>query len=131
VVDPEIAALDFCYLTTTGRRTGNPHTIEIWFAVEGEVVFLLAGGGDASDWVRNLRANPTVGLRMGDRDMIARARVVEEAEEDGRARELVYAKYAPRSSGLEGWRDEALPIAIDLPQPPPGPRSGMPTRAEP
>ena len=28
------AADDFCYLTTTGRRTGNPHEIEIWFAVD-------------------------------------------------------------------------------------------------
>ena len=118
MVDRDVAALDFCYLTTTGRRTGNPHTIEIWFAVDDGIAYLLAGGGDASDWVRNLRANPTVGLRLGERDMIARARVVEDPEEDRRARELVYEKYAPRSSGLEGWRDEALPIAIDLPQPP-------------
>jgi len=24
----------FCYLTTTGRRTGRLHTIEMWFALE-------------------------------------------------------------------------------------------------
>jgi hypothetical protein len=24
-------AVQFCYLTTTGRRTGRAHTIEIWF----------------------------------------------------------------------------------------------------
>jgi hypothetical protein len=24
----------FCYLTTTGRRTGRAHTIEIWFALD-------------------------------------------------------------------------------------------------
>lgn len=24
---------DMCYLTTTGRRTGTPHEIEIWFGI--------------------------------------------------------------------------------------------------
>ena len=23
---------DYCYLTTTGRRSGRPHRIEIWYA---------------------------------------------------------------------------------------------------
>jgi hypothetical protein len=25
----------FCYLTTVGRVSGRPHTIEIWFALDG------------------------------------------------------------------------------------------------
>ena len=114
--DGERADLDYCYVTTTGRRSGNPHTIEIWFAVRGDVVYLLSGGGDASDWVKNLRAHPTVGLRLGDRDLICRARIVEDPEEDERARRLLVEKYAPRSSGdLEEWRRTALPVAIELP----------------
>ena len=36
---------DFCYLTTTGRTTGKPHRIEIWFAREGSTVYVLAGAG--------------------------------------------------------------------------------------
>ena len=32
MIDAELAALDFCYLTTTGRTTGETHRIEIWFA---------------------------------------------------------------------------------------------------
>jgi hypothetical protein len=32
-----------------------------------------------------------------------------------RARSLVFSKYAPRSgSDLTGWRDRALPVALDL-----------------
>jgi hypothetical protein len=27
-----LAKLDFCYLTTTGRKSGKPRTIEIWFS---------------------------------------------------------------------------------------------------
>jgi hypothetical protein len=33
--DPrDLADEEFCYLTTTGRVTGRPHEIEIWFALE-------------------------------------------------------------------------------------------------
>ncbi|MFM7719242.1 MAG: nitroreductase family deazaflavin-dependent oxidoreductase [Actinomycetota bacterium] len=111
-----VAALDHCYLTTTGRRTGRPHTIEIWFALEGDRVYLLSGGGDRSDWVRNLREHPTVGLRLGEHDFLARADVVEGGDEDALARRLLFEKYAPRTDeDLEEWRREALVVAIDLP----------------
>lgn len=117
--EAELANLDFCYVTTTGRRSGKPHTIEIWFAMHGDRVFLLSGGGEGSDWVRNLQTNPTVGLRLGDRDMICRARLVEGSEEDELARRLLVEKYRPRYSGdLDDWRRTALPVAIELPEGP-------------
>jgi deazaflavin-dependent oxidoreductase (nitroreductase family) len=112
----ELAELDFCYLTTTGRRSGSPHTVEIWFALHGDVVYVLAGGGEGSDWVKNLMVHPTVGLRLGDRDVICSGRPVVDAEEDELARRLVFDKYRPRDSGdLTDWRARALPVAIDLP----------------
>ena len=112
------ATLDHCYVTTTGRRTGHPHTIEIWFALDERTLYLLAGGGETSDWVRNIRADGTVGLRLGDEDFIARGRVVEDPDEGRKARDLVFEKYAPRNDGLEDWRESSLPVAIDLPAPP-------------
>ena len=110
---------DFCYLTTRGRVTGTPHEIEIWFAldtVQPSTLFLMAGGGDGSDWVRNVRAEPAVTVRVGDTTYAARARVIEAAsEEDERARTLVHDKFAPRYSGdLTEWRGRALPVAVDI-----------------
>src|SRR6185312_13518616 len=43
VTAPDAADLDYCYITTTGRRSGKPHTIEIWFALDGRTLYLLAG----------------------------------------------------------------------------------------
>lgn len=112
----DLAALDFCYVTTKGRRSGTPHTIEIWFALGGAVVYLLSGGGESSDWVKNLQVHPTVGVRLGDRDMICRARVVDDPEEEALARRLLFEKYQARYSGdLSEWRRAGLPVAIDLP----------------
>ena len=106
---------DFCYLTTRGRVTGRRHEIEIWFALEGATLYLRAGGGERSDWVRNLRAAPEVSVRLRDVTYPATARVMEEGPESRRARQLVFEKYQPRYAGsLESWRAAALPVAVDL-----------------
>ncbi len=113
-----LADLDFAYLTTTGRLTGTPHRIEIWFALEGGTVYLLSGGGDRSDWVRNLMISPTVNLTIGDVQRAARARVIEAGtDEDALARRLLVDKYGPRDrSDLRDWGRTSLPIAIEWPQ---------------
>jgi deazaflavin-dependent oxidoreductase (nitroreductase family) len=111
----ELAGEDFCYVTTTGRVTGNPHTIEIWFAVEGDSLFILAGGRERADWVRNIRKTPDVEVRITAVHFRARGRAVDaDSTEDARARALVLAKYAPGNSGLEEWGRTALVVALDL-----------------
>jgi deazaflavin-dependent oxidoreductase (nitroreductase family) len=109
---------DFCYITTTGRRTGNPHRIEIWFAAEpgGRTVYVLAGGRERADFVRNAMAQPRVTVRIGAQEGPATARVLDAGtEEDALARRLVLAKYqAPGQTDLESWGRSALPVAFDL-----------------
>jgi deazaflavin-dependent oxidoreductase (nitroreductase family) len=117
VEEAELSELDFCYVTTTGRSSGRPHTIEIWFALHDARVYVLSGGGEASDWVKNIRVSPTVGLRIGDRDMICRAYVVEDTNEGAMARRLLVEKYRPRYSGdLDEWRETSLPVAFEIPE---------------
>ncbi len=88
---------DYCYLTTTGRRTGRPHRIEIWYAADGDRLYLLSGGGRSSDWVQNLIAEPAVLVELNGDVHAARARTLPDGAEGERARTLVHDKYAPRS----------------------------------
>ena len=105
----------FADLTTIGRKTGLPRTIEIWFAAWQGTVYLLAGGGEQAQWVRNIVADPTVQFRIGDREFPGRARIVSDSAEDGLARDALVAKYQPGyPEDLSSWRRSALPIAIDL-----------------
>jgi len=108
----------FCYLTTTGRRTGRPHTIEIWFVVIGASAYLMSGGRDRADWVRNLVADPEVTLRLGETSWAAEGRVVGEGTaEDADARHQMLAKYAtPGTGDLDAWGRSALVVAIDVPE---------------
>ncbi len=108
----DAAVLD---LTTRGRRTGLPRTIEIWFAARGSTIYLLAGGREAAHWVRNIVADPAVRVVIRGRSFAGRGRLVRDPVEDGIARDALVAKYQPRYGGdLTGWRAASLPVAIDL-----------------
>lgn len=110
-----LAREEFCYLTTTGRITGKPHEIEIWFGLDSETLYMLSGGGDRSDWVKNLRQDPEVEIRITGRTFEGRARIVEDLGEDELARRLLVEKYESSPGSLSNWRRRALPVAVDLP----------------
>ncbi|MGZ4137062.1 MAG: nitroreductase family deazaflavin-dependent oxidoreductase [Actinomycetota bacterium] len=113
---PDPADLDYCYLTTTGRTSGRPHEIEIWFGLHEGVIYLLSGGGSGSDWVKNLIAKPYVTIRLGDETRDTTARLVSAPDEDALARRLLVEKYRPRYSGeLDEWGRTSLPVAVEWP----------------
>lgn len=102
------------YLTTIGRRTGRPHRIEIWFAIEDGRMYLLSGGRDRSDWVRNIQANPQVTVEAHGQSHAGVGRTVQPGTvEDQRARELLVGKYRA-GDNLDGWGRTALPVVIEF-----------------
>jgi deazaflavin-dependent oxidoreductase (nitroreductase family) len=105
-----------CHLQTTGRRSGRPRTIEIWFGTDGARVYLLAGGRRSAHWVRNLEADPRVRLRIGGTTVSGTARVIEGEELEPLARRLLAAKYQGWREGqpLSRWASGSLPVAIEL-----------------
>jgi deazaflavin-dependent oxidoreductase (nitroreductase family) len=115
-LQPGLAGEDFCYVTTTGRVSGRPHEIEIWFAAEESTLYLLSGGGGRSDWVKNMRTHPQVTVRISQSTFTGHARIVIDEQEDHLARRLLAAKYQRWREGrpLSDWARTALPVAIDL-----------------
>ncbi|HET7640121.1 MAG TPA: nitroreductase/quinone reductase family protein [Ktedonobacteraceae bacterium] len=111
----QLADEDFCYLTTTGRISGRAHTIEIWFALNGYTLYMLSGGRDKADWVKNVMRHREVQLRIADVIFAGQARLVTDTEEDALARKIVYDKYTPRDSDdLSDWSRTSLPVAVDV-----------------
>jgi hypothetical protein len=108
-----LAHEELCYLTTTGRSTGTPHEIEIWFAFHEGAFFLLAGGRDTSDWVLNLREAPEATLRIGDVE--APVHADEPGPDDpvqSEARHLLREKYAYEGDDLVSWAKESLLVRL-------------------
>jgi deazaflavin-dependent oxidoreductase (nitroreductase family) len=65
---PESAADVFLYLTTVGRVSGLPRTIEIWFVEHAGCLYVVAERREQAQWVRNIRHNPAVRFRVGRRE---------------------------------------------------------------
>ena len=67
-------------ITTTGRRTGRPHRIELVFhAIDGRI-FISGRPGWPRDWIANLRADPRMTFHLKGplavADLAARGRVI-------------------------------------------------------
>jgi len=90
----------FLYLMTTGRRTGLPREIEIWFTERGGNYSVIAEHRERAHWVQNIQAQPHVHVRLRDRQFDATARVVD----DEREPELAAAVKA-LSEAKYGWSD--------------------------
>ena len=111
----------YLYLTTTGRKTGLPHEIEIWFVASEGRLYVLAEHFHNAQWVKNIMRAPRVRVRVGDREFGAAARALDptdDAEEWQRAQRLAHEKY--------GW-GAGLPVRITpdeaIEPGPPGPTS--------
>lgn len=78
-----MAEREFLYLTTTGRRTGLPREIEIWYVELDGRYYLISELRERADWVRNSLAEPRVQLQIGRHGaaLAGRARVVHDDAE--------------------------------------------------
>jgi len=110
-----LKAEDYCYLTTTGRITGNPHEIEIWFGLNDTTLYLMSGDGK-SDWVKNLRKNPSVTVQIAKHTFSATAHLVIDEKEETMARYMLAEKYQEWEDDktLSEWARTALVVGIDI-----------------
>ena len=104
----DIAEQRVLHLTTIGRRTGLPREIEIWFVVCSERFYLFAETGEAAAWVKNIRQNPEVVVRIGERPIPAMARVLDRETD----REL-WDQVAAIADHKYGWGD-GLPVELGV-----------------
>ena len=67
-------------LTTTGARSGQPHTTPLNYSTDATRLVVIASKGGSPthpDWYRNLVANPEVTLEVGGETFRARASTAE------------------------------------------------------
>jgi deazaflavin-dependent oxidoreductase (nitroreductase family) len=99
-------AEQYLYLTTTGRKTGLPREIEIWFVEFDNKFYILAEHREQAHWVKNIRANPCVRVRLGGRTFDAIARVL-----DAKTDHAIFVHAQQLERDKYGW-DAGLPVEI-------------------
>jgi deazaflavin-dependent oxidoreductase (nitroreductase family) len=105
---PEQRTID---ITTTGRRSGEPRRIEIWFYRFGDSIYLSGLPAPRTrDWLANLMAEPrfTFHLKRGVvADLPAVATVITDPDE----RRRVLAKFVDEYNDRRG-DDSSVPAAV-------------------
>ena len=89
-------------LTTIGRRSGKPHTVPVWFVVDGDHIY-LSTLDQTRDWVRNAKKNPEVGFDFGGTVLAGRLRAVSDPALDAKIAQALRDKYwVAWAAGLVG-----------------------------
>lgn len=98
-------------LTTTGAKSGRPHTTPLMYVTDGgrPVVFASAGGSPKNPaWYHNLLAHPQVGVEIGEESFGAVAVVAQGAKRE-RLWELAVDSNPPLGSYRETL-DRRIPL---------------------
>ena len=112
-------------LTTTGARSGAPHTTPVGYLPDGERLLIIASAGGAPNhpaWYHNLRAYPLVTVEDGTFTYQANAVILADAERD-----RLFARAAEADPGWAEYQagtDRTLPVVALEPidsGPPAGP----------
>lgn len=121
-------------LTTTGARTGTPHTTPVGYLPDGgdRILVVASAGGSPRhpDWYRNLLANPQVTVESGVFTYEARAVVLA-----GDERDRAFARAVEADRGWATYQektDRVLPVVAlhEIPRPgPPNINAGSPGEA--
>src|ERR1700758_880271 len=65
----------YLYLTTRGRKSGQPREIEIWFTHHEGCYYVIAEY-ETAHWLQNIRAHSEVQVRIAGQTFSAEARVL-------------------------------------------------------
>lgn len=79
-------------LTHYGRKTGKPYEVTIWFALEGERLYIGTANVNRQ-WVRNVQKTPQVKLSIAGENFIGTARFLTDRNEHERAMAAIRRKY--------------------------------------
>jgi deazaflavin-dependent oxidoreductase (nitroreductase family) len=125
----------FALLTVTGRRSGRPRQRPVRAVRRDDTLYAVAMLGERSDWLRNVRAEPSVEAKLKGRRYSGIAREVTDAAERNLALNLYaeevfpadYTDYVGYHWGFpthgkiveahRRWADEGVMVAIDLEPP--------------
>src|SRR5438067_12886080 len=70
-------------ITVTGRTSGRSLSYPIWFALDGDTLYLIPVKGSDTEWYKNLRKTPTLRLTSQGKTFTTSARLItDEAQLD-------------------------------------------------
>ena len=86
----------------------------MWYARDGDTVYCISGWGSSSDWLKNLKAEPTVSVHIGSKRWETRAELIPDKSKLEEVLRSFRAKYG-RALPVLYHMDRLVLVSFPLP----------------
>ncbi len=101
-------------ITVTGRTSGRTHSYPIWFALDGNKLYLIPVRGSDTDWYKNVRKSPTIRLATrGGKTLTANARLITNEAQLDKILEKFRDKYGRNVKSYYPKFDVAVEVPLE------------------
>ena len=100
-------------ITVTGRTSGRSHSYPIWFALDGDKLYLIPVRGSDTDWYKNLRKTPTIRLQASGKTFTTSARLLTDQTQIGEVLEKFRDKYGRNVKSYYPKLDVAVEVPLE------------------
>ncbi len=100
-------------ITVTGRMSGRSLSYPVWFALEGEKLYLIPVRGSDTEWYKNLRKTPTIRLEARGKTFTTSARLLTDQAQLGKVLEKFRDKYGRNVKSYYPKLDVAVEVPLE------------------
>ena len=100
-------------ITVTGRTSGRSLSYPVWFALDGDKLYLIPVKGSDTDWYKNLRKTPTIRLGARGKTLTASARFLTDEAQLGKVLEKFRDKYGRNVKSYYPKLDVAVEVPLE------------------
>ena len=98
-------------ITVTGRTSGRSLSYPVWFALEGDKLYLIPVRGSDTDWYKNVRKTPTIRLAARGKTFTTSAHLLTDEAQIGK----VVEKFRDKSGRNVKSYYPKLDVAVEVP----------------
>jgi deazaflavin-dependent oxidoreductase (nitroreductase family) len=100
-------------ITVTGRTSGRSLTYPIWFAVDGNTLYLIPVKGSNTEWYKNVRKTPTIQLSARGKTFTGNARILTDQAQLNKVLEKFRDKYGRNVKSYYPRYDVAVEVPLE------------------
>jgi deazaflavin-dependent oxidoreductase (nitroreductase family) len=100
-------------ITVTGRSSGRPFSLPIWFALDGNTLYLIPVKGSDTEWYKNVHKTLTLHLEARGKALTATVRILTDQAQFDQVLELFRNKYGRNVKSYYPKYDVAVEVPLD------------------
>jgi len=100
-------------ITVTGRTSGRSLSYPVWFALDGDKLYLIPVRGSDTDWYKNVRKTPTIRLGARGKTFTTSARLLTDEAQIGKVLEKFRDKYGRNVQSYYPKLDVAVEVPLE------------------